>query len=289
VQVFLGDGVTPVVGVPVTFSANLNGVQFSACVSSPCVVLTDTSGLASTRVTPTTFGAFTLQASAVGAVQTASFNAVARSIAAVQPEMYVAPGTMVAWTPQVRVSQGNAPAAGAAVLWSASAGMTLSPASTVADSQGVAQTAAVVAPLTAGAEATGQACAWPTVCASFRAVAVDPADWRLVVISGAGQAISTSTAFAHVVVQVTDAVGNPVASAPVAIYQTVDAAEMPCPTRGPCPIAPVLASATATAISNTNGLVTITPMQIAGTAETTNIAVAAGTQGFVSLSLRQGF
>jgi hypothetical protein len=35
-------------------------------------------------------------------------------------------------------------------------------------------------------------------------------------------------------------------------------------------------------------LVSVVPMQIAGVAELTNVAVAAGTQGFVSLSIEQG-
>jgi hypothetical protein len=35
-------------------------------------------------------------------------------------------------------------------------------------------------------------------------------------------------------------------------------------------------------------MVTVTPMQVAGGAEVTNVAVATGTQGFVSLSLDQG-
>jgi hypothetical protein len=53
-------------------------------------------------------------------------------------------------------------------------------------------------------------------------------------------------------------------------------------------VAPVLGSADAAAVSDANGLVTVTPMQLAGVAEVTNVAVAAGTQGFVSLSLLQG-
>jgi hypothetical protein len=76
--------------------------------------------------------------------------------------------------------------------------------------------------------------------------------------------------------------------APVTIYQTVVAAEMPCPARGPCPIAPVLAISSSTAISDANGLVNATPIQVAGVGEVTNIAVAAGTQGFVSLAIDQG-
>jgi hypothetical protein len=87
---------------------------------------------------------------------------------------------------------------------------------------------------------------------------------------------------------VTDTSGDPVAGAPVAIHQTVDAAEMPCPVRGPCPIAPVLAGSQAAAVSDQEGMVSVTPMQVAGVAEITNLAVAAGTQGFISLSLSQG-
>jgi hypothetical protein len=50
----------------------------------------------------------------------------------------------------------------------------------------------------------------------------------------------------------------------------------------------LLDSSVATAVSDANGLVSVAPMQIAGVAEVTNVAAAAGTQGFVSLSLQQG-
>jgi hypothetical protein len=287
VQVFLGDGVTPVVGLPVTFSVSPGSVQFGACAAPPCVVLTDATGLASTTVTPTSFGTFTLQAAAVGAVQTATFTSATHSIASVRPIEYVAAGATVAWTPQVSVVQNGAPAAGVVVSWSASGVIAISPASSLADSLGVAQVAAIAGPLAAGAQASAQACAWTTVCANFTAVSVDPSAWRLVVVSGAGQSVSASATFAPVVLRVTDGNGNPVAGAPVAVHQTVDAAEMPCPTRGPCPIAPVLAASNVAAISDADGLVSVTPMQISGVGELTNVAVATGTQGFVSLSLEQ--
>jgi hypothetical protein len=119
-------------------------------------------------------------------------------------------------------------------------------------------------------------------------VVVDPSAWRLVVVSGAGQAVTAGGTFAPVVVRVTDSGGDPVAGAAVSIYQTVDAEEMACPTRGRCPIAPVLAASTASAISDANGLVSVAPMQVAGVGEVTNLAMAAGTQGFVSLALIQG-
>jgi hypothetical protein len=205
-----------------------------------------------------------------------------------QPEEYIAAGATVAWTPQVSVAQNGAPAAGATVAWTASGGMTVSPASGLVSALGVAQIPAVAGPLAAGAQAAGQACAWTNVCASFTAQGVSASAWRLAVLSGAGQSVTVKGTFAPVVVIVTDGSGDPVAGAPVSVHQTVVAAEMPCPVRGPCPVAPVLASSIATTVSDENGLVSVVPMQLAGVAEGTNVAVATGMQGFASLSLQQG-
>jgi hypothetical protein len=251
------------------------------------VVLTDATGLAATMVTATAFGTVTLEAAAVGATQTATFSAVTRNVTALQPVEYIAAGATVTWTAQVSVVQNGAAAAGTAVAWTSSAGMAVSPATSVAGPNGVAQATAVAGPLAAGIQATGQACAWTNFCASFAAVGVDASAWRLAVVSGAGQSVADSDPFAPVVVMVTDASGNLVAGAAVSIYQTVAAAQMACPAHGPCPIPPVLGAANTTAVSDANGLVSIVPMQIAGVAEVTNLAVAAGTQGFVSLALAQ--
>jgi hypothetical protein len=116
---------------------------------------------------------------------------------------------------------------------------------------------------------------------------VSASAWRLLVDSGAGQTVVSPTTFVPVVVMVTDASGNPVASSPVTVHQTVNATAMACPTRGRCPVAPQLASSNATATSDPYGLVSVTPVQIAGVGEVTNVAVAAGTQGFAALSITQ--
>ena len=288
VRVFEGDGVTPVAGVPVTFTASGVAVNFGACLALPCVVLTDATGMASTTVTPTAFGTVTVQAAAVGAVQTATFNAVARSVMLAQPEEYIAAGATVTWIQQASVAQNGAPAAGATVAWTATGGMAVSPGSGLANALGVAQATAVAGPLSAGAQAMGQACAWTTVCANFAAVGVGAPAWRLTVISGAGQSVPVAGTFAPVVLLVTDGSGDPVAGAPVAVHQTVNTAAMPCPARGRCPVAPLLGSSVTAAVSDANGLVSVAPMQIAGVREGTNVAAATGTQGFASLSLQQG-
>lgn len=293
VRVTLGDGVTPVAGLPVAFSVSAGAAQLNGCTGSPCVVLTDATGLASVTATASAFGGVSVQAAAVGASVTDSFNAVARSVTPVRAVEYVAPYATVAWSPRVVVVENGAAFGGASVAWSGSARMAVSPAVSLANALGVAQAAAVVVPPTPGAQAvaspaTGQACAWATICAEFTAMAVDPSAWQLVVISGAGQTVAAGTSFAPVVLMVTDGMGDPVAGAGVWIYQTVDAAEMICPARGGCPVAPVLASSQGSAISDANGLVSVTPMQLVGVGEVTNVAAATGTQGFVALSVDQG-
>jgi len=49
----------------------------------------------------------------------------------------------------------------------------------------------------------------------------------------------------------------------------------------------VLGSLQSSGVSDANGLLTIVPQQIPGIAETTNLAAATGTQGFISLALQK--
>jgi hypothetical protein len=288
VRALLSDGATPAVGMPVTFTASGATVLFGACNAGTCVLMTDATGLASTTVTPTAFGAVTIQAAAVAVTQVATFNAIARSVTMAQTDEFIAAGTTVAWTPQASVVQNGAPAAGVTIAWTASGGMVVSPGSSLVNSQGVAQIAAIAGPIAAGTQASGQACAWIAICANFAATAVAPSAWQLAVSSGAGQSVAMPGTLAPVVMIVTDRSGDPVAGALVALHQTVNAAAIPCPPRGRCPVVPLLVSSVTTAVSDANGLVSVIPMQLAGVAETTNIAAATGTQGFTYLSLEQG-
>lgn len=153
--------------------------------------------------------------------------------------------------------------------------------------QGVASTLATTGPLAPGTQALLSACAWMSVCAIFTAQGVDPADLRLVAVSGAGQIVSASGALTPVVLRVTDSASDPVAGAVVQIYQTVDAWQLSCPDRGRCPVPPTLASSQSSVTSDANGLLTISPQQLSGVAETTNLAAATGTQGFLALTLEK--
>jgi hypothetical protein len=290
VKVLNGDGVTPVVGEAVTFTATNGSVQFSACGAASCTVSTGANGIASTLVTPMSAGGVTLQATGVDGTVVASFTAATRvqTATAIQAVGYIAEGATVEWSPQLSVTDNFASTAGLPVGWQTISGaVSVSPANSQVNSQEIAQTVATAGPLTAGGQAVVSGCAWTNTCASFTTQGVDLADLRLIVVSGAGQLVTVTSTLTPVVLQVTDTASHPVAGAVVQIYQTVDAWEAACPDRGRCPIAPVLGSSQFSVVSDANGLLTIAPEQISGIAETTNLAAATGTLGFISLTLQK--
>ena len=79
VQVLMPDGITPVVGDPVTFTTSTGSAQFTSCGGPTCIVLTNAQGIASTGVTPQSAATITMQATDGALTQTASFTALAQT------------------------------------------------------------------------------------------------------------------------------------------------------------------------------------------------------------------
>lgn len=290
VQVRGSDGVAPVAGESVSFTAVSGSVLFAACGTGACTITTNASGIASTMVTPEGAGIITLQAAGVDGTATAFFSAVVRaqSVVPVQALEYVAAGATVVWNAQLDLYDNLSSTAGIPVTWAQTAGtVAINPSHTRANPQGVAQTLVTVGPVPAGSQATFAGCAWTSVCATFTARGVDPAEFRVAAISGTNQAVSAAGTLLPVMLQVTDVAGHPVAGATVQIYQTVNGWQPPCPAQGRCPIAPTYASAQSTVVSDVNGLVTIAPEQLSGIAETTDLAAVSGKQGFLGLTLEK--
>jgi hypothetical protein len=97
--------------------------------------------------------------------------------------------------------------------------------------------------------------------------------------------VSAGTTLAPVLLGVTDSAGHALQGAAVSVYQTADGWEGACPVPGQCAASPVLASTQSSAISDSSGSVTVTPLEVPGLPQVVNIAAVTGTQGFVTVSL----
>jgi hypothetical protein len=119
VRLLQGDGFTPDAGKTITFSAM--GAALGC--GSPCVLVADANGLASTTVTPTVAGSVTLTASAGGQSVTASFTATAPEVFSLvsAPGANVLAGITSSAPLSVKVTQadGVSPVAGIAVTFAA--------------------------------------------------------------------------------------------------------------------------------------------------------------------------
>jgi hypothetical protein len=103
------------------------------------------------------------------------------------------------------------------------------------------------------------------------------------VMLGGSQVVAAGEVLLPVVLEVTDGAGHAVVGAPVQVSETVEGYQV-CPAQGRCPTAPVYSTTTATVASDNNGMVVVTPAQVGG-AEITKIAVATGTEGFLTVTL----
>jgi hypothetical protein len=123
VRVMEIDGVTPVVGEPVTFTAGA-AVQFGMCsTAGSCTVVTNATGLATTAVTPLVSGLVTLLAAGDTTQATASFAAVdppnvVTLVSGPSGVVFVGDTAAVAFAVRVTKAIGGAPVAGATVVFS---------------------------------------------------------------------------------------------------------------------------------------------------------------------------
>ena len=208
------------------------------------------------------------------------------------PVFYIAAGQQVGLRPVVSLSNAGVAVPNAAVTWSAvSAGLAFPNGSqSASDGNGLATIAVNAGPLASAAQVSGTACAAigasPALCGSFAAVGVDPSLWTLTAIEGGAQSVAATSILQPVVFQVTDGKGDPVIGVPATIYQAVSAYQV-CPAHGACPIAETYQTAQSTGVSDSNGLIVVAAQQLAGTPQTTTMAVTAGTQGFISISLEK--
>jgi len=277
VKVLAADGVTPVSGASVFFTAT-PAVSFSACNGAgSCTVLADQSGQASTRVTPLTAGTISISAvlapgsySNPQSVQTTLLaTSSSLDISLPSPFAWIAQGATLDMPLTARVLSNGSPIGGSTVNFQVMRGSaTLDPASATTDVNGYA-TATLHIPALGGTLQVS-ACVQPgsKPCQSFSAVAVPASSLHLEAVSGENQAVGVGHIFQPVIVRATDSSTppNPVLGALVAFQETVfrPAPNPPVISIGgivinPNPAPIIIASLRGSLLSDRSGLVSIPP------------------------------
>lgn len=246
---------------------------------------------------PTTGGSSTM--SAALSYPTSAIPTVPQSIVTLTPQIYIPASLPVTFLEQAVATAASTALPNLPVTWAANppaalsfsnAAATIPSAGTLATlttPQGIAATAATIGPIPAGTSANGTACITSTLCATFTATAVDPAQWTPVPILNTQQTVPSTGVLLPVLAQITDLAGHPIVGAPAIAYQTVTAYEPPCPPTGACPIPATIATTQTPLLSDANGLVLIQPLQIGQSPQTLHLAIATGTQSLLALTLQK--
>jgi hypothetical protein len=213
VQALAPDGITPVVGASVFFTAS-PAVAFSACSGGgSCTVLTDQSGQASSFVGVITAGTITITAQLAPAsytspqqVQTTLLGTEsALDLSLLSPYMWIAQGATVNTTLTARVLSNGVPVKGRTVNYYLVKGsVTLSPPSSKTNATGYASSTLKIVSLPGDVQVS--VCVEPgdVPCQTFYGVAVPASSLRLQAVVGDLQLITVGPAFQPVTVRVTD-------------------------------------------------------------------------------------
>ncbi|MFZ0805783.1 MAG: IPT/TIG domain-containing protein [Candidatus Sulfotelmatobacter sp.] len=295
VRVLAGDGVTPVAGATIGWSAS-NGLQLSICGGhSSCTMVSDQSGNASTWLIPAATGSAIITATLAPGVYVPSKSVQANltatesasDLGVLTPYLWIAQGATVSVPLTARVLSNGIPQANATVNFSRSSGSAvLSAASARTDSNGNATVTLSASQFASGAQVN--ACVAPAnaPCKQIYANPVPLAQLNLQAVSGAGQ-ISMGQSFAPVVVRVVDAASPPhaVLGATVTFLitalrpQGASSAGGGGESNSSNPGMPVILSVSqASVMSDINGLATVTPVVTGLNAPLdVEVAAAAGT------------
>jgi hypothetical protein len=271
VQVLASDGVTPVAGATIGWSAT-NNLQLSACGSTPsCSVTTDQSGYASTWLTPSAVSVAAITATLAPGVYnpsqsvTATLNATETSsdIGVMTPYLWVAQGASVNVPLTARVLSNGAPQTNGTVSFAVVAGSaTLSAALAPINSTGYASVTLSLTQIASLVQVSACVAPGNAPCQTFYLTPVPLSALNLQPVAGAGQ-VSSGQPFQPVVVRVTDSSSppNPVLAATVSFLTTVmRPGGVSTNGGGNNPAMPVILSESQTnSLSDANGLASIVP------------------------------
>jgi hypothetical protein len=268
VRAVAADGITPVNGATIAWSAT-NGSQLSACNgNSSCSVLSDEAGESSSLLTPTVTGQSTITIALAPASysppQTQQATLVGTSttldLAAVTPTRWIGQGATLAVPLSVEALDMGVPKANVTVNFALTEGTaSLSAGSATTNSSGFA---AITANLTnQNANVQVSACVAPnnSPCQTFTLFSTPPSLWTLETVSGSSQVVSTGQTFQPLVMRVTDGslAANPVMGVTVSFATTLARVSPDAGAGNGMPI--ILGSSQAQVETTQSGLASILP------------------------------
>ena len=267
VRVMAADGVTPVAGATIGWTAT-NGVQLSVCNGlSSCNVISDQSGNAATWLTPENAGVSSISATLAPGVYSSSPSVVATlsstepstALGVLTPYLWIAQGATVSTPLTARVLGNGTPLANVSVSFQIASGLgSLSAPTATTNLMGYATVTLSLAQFVS--EAQVNACISPenSPCTQIYANPVPLSQLNLEPVSGAGQETAATT-LQPVIVRVVDSASPPhsVTGAPVAFQTTVLRPQGSNSTNSGMPV--ILSVNASTVASDVNGLASITP------------------------------
>jgi len=276
VRVVASDGVTPVDGATVGWSAT-NGAGLSGCGgSSTCSAITDESGIASTWLTPAAAGVATITATVAPGVYNPAQSVVGTlfatssslDIGVTTPYLWIAQGASLSVPITARVVNLGAPKTGVTVNFAVAQGAgSLSSASAVTNTSGYASVTLTLTNFIANVQLTACVAPGNSPCQTVYGNAVAPAMFNLQAVAGEGQVVAGAV-FQPLTVRVTDSSTppNPILGASVAFQSTVlrPAGPIPPPAPGESTVTqtgmPVLLSVSqSSVVTDANGLASFLP------------------------------
>src|SRR6202521_4940919 len=263
VRAVAADGITPVSGATIAWSAT-NGLQFSVCSgASSCSVLSDEAGESSSWGTPTATGQSTItialapasytppqsqQATVVGTSSTLD-------LVAVTPTRWVGQGATLAVPLAVEALGLGVPKANVVVNFAITKGTaSLSAGNATTNASGFATITAQVTNQNADVQVS--ACVAPnnSPCQTFTLFSTPSSLWTLETVSGSSQVVPTEQSFQTLVVRVTD--GSLAADPVMGVNVTFKTTLARVPENG-MPV--ILGSSQTQVVSTQDGLASIVP------------------------------
>ncbi|HSS96259.1 MAG TPA: Ig-like domain-containing protein, partial [Terriglobales bacterium] len=275
IQVLDANGVTPISGATVVFSA-VPSVGFSACANATtCTVISDENGEASTRVTALTAGTMTITAQLAPAsyspakqVQATLFaTGSALDISLSSPSVYIAQGATLDIPLSSKVLVNGVGTSARIVNYSITQGTgSLSNTAVSTNTSGIATTTLHLASMTSEVDVSACVGTQNSPCKIFHVFAVPASSLRLVSVAGSLQFAAVTQRFQPVTIRVSDSSGDPVRGADIAFQlfisrdnggdSSVSIGDTSIQHR-PLPV--ILASSKSFIVSDVNGLASVQP------------------------------